>query len=183
MTSVNGDQAAENAQKSEKKKRYDLFYPILFVVLVLPATLHMIFGFSFSPVLSNSMKPVYAAGDLLITKSTSATEVKVGQIVVLPDLTQNVNYSHRIVAISTTGSQISFTTKGDANPVNDEHPVTIAQTTKVPLVVGHLKTLGWSIVFYLHHNRPGLGLFLLGLAVLLGVGRFVMVQLTGKGRE
>ncbi len=118
-----------------------------------------------------------------MTKSTSATQVKVGQIVVLPDLTQNVNYSHRIVAISANSSQISFTTKGDANPVNDEHPVTIAQNTKVPLVVGHLKTLGWPIVFYLHHNRPGLGLFLLGLAVLLGVGRFVMVQLTGKGKE
>ena len=165
------------------RKKIDLFYPILFVVLVLPAAFHLIFGLSFAPVLSNSMKPVYSAGDLLITKSTFAADIKVGQIVVLPDLVQNVNYSHRVSAVSVHGVQVTFTTKGDANPSADEHPVTISQLTKVPLVVGHMKTLGWPIVFYLHHNRPGLGLFLLGLAVLLGVARFLIIQWGSRKRS
>ena len=163
-----------------KRAKFDLFYPILFLVLVLPVAFHLIFGLSFAPVLSNSMKPVYGAGDLLVTKSVPAGAIAAGEIAVLPDLTQNVNYSHRVVSAKIEGNQVTFVTRGDANPAVDEHAVTVSVTTKVPKVVGHLKFLGWPIVFYLHHNKTGLGFLLLTIALALGLIRFAITKVGSK---
>ncbi len=64
-------------------------------------------------VLSGSMEPVILPGDLIITKNTDPTDIKVGDIITFrQDKTTAV--SHRVTEVLTDGG-LAFHTKGDAN--------------------------------------------------------------------
>ncbi len=76
-------------------------------------------------VLTPSMEPEIAAGDLIVVRQIAAEDVKEKDVIAFfdPDSRQNSVLTHRVVHIDKEGGELSFTTKGDANPVNDPHPV------------------------------------------------------------
>lgn len=78
-------------------------------------------------VLSDSMYPQIQSGDLIICRQTAAADVQEGDVISFFDPEGNGTsvVSHRVTAISQDASgQLSFTTKGDANNVEDATPVT-----------------------------------------------------------
>lgn len=77
-------------------------------------------------VLSDSMYPQIQSGDLIICRQADASEVHEGDVISFFDPEGNGTsvVSHRVTAISTDASgELSFTTKGDANNVEDSTPV------------------------------------------------------------
>ena len=77
-------------------------------------------------VLSDSMNPEIASGDLIVCHKADAESVKVGDIISFFDPEGNgvSVVSHRVVSVDADDAgQIAFTTKGDANNVEDASPV------------------------------------------------------------
>jgi signal peptidase len=81
-----------------------------------------IFGYSIFRVMTGSMEPTIPTDALIITQKTPAGDLSVGDVISFysrdPALSGSVN-THRIVAIEQDGNQYYFTTKGDANNVDD----------------------------------------------------------------
>lgn len=89
-------------------------------------------------VLSNSMRPTAAAGDLAVTQGVPVGSVRVGDVVAFipPNGTRTV--MHRVASLD--GDVI--TTKGDANPVADPWRVALAGPTAYRLVAV-VPFVGW----------------------------------------
>jgi signal peptidase len=75
-------------------------------------------------ILTSSMEPTYPPGTLIIVKPTEVKDIIIG----VP-LTYQIEsgkpevVTHRVVAISTTDGERTFTTKGDNNSAPDAKPV------------------------------------------------------------
>ena len=84
-----------------------------------------IFGFSPMSVQSDSMKPTFAKGDLIIIKKVddlyNLKENDVITYYTIVDVYRIVN-THRIVKIEDNDGNKAFVTRGDNNPVDDEVP-------------------------------------------------------------
>lgn len=92
---------------------------ILFIVLVILILMFGVRIIYFQVVLSDSMKPVFEKGDIILSQSASI-EPKIGDIVTFkPKDAKNV-ITHRIVNIK--GDTVL--TKGDNNPFTDDYKVT-----------------------------------------------------------
>ena len=89
---------------------------MLFQYKVLNRPVPTVFGFSQVSILSGSMEPALATGDLAICKTQD--EYHVGDAVLFEDA--NYLVLHRIVDVTEDGL---FVTRGDANNVNDENLV------------------------------------------------------------
>lgn len=119
-------------------------------------------------VLTGSMVPTLPVGSLVVTSTTSASELRVGDIITFhPANMPGALISHRIIAVVTetgpTGSQRYFLTKGDANPVRDSWRV--PATGSIEEERFDVPYVGYLTVWL----QSGLGrlLFLIGPAVLL----------------
>lgn len=91
-------------------------------------------------ILSDSMAPSIKRGDLLIVKAKATTELNVGDIAILPSLTdKDVLYSHRIIQIKKYPmGEVVVKTKGDANSIADDSAITItSKSTPVSLFAIH----------------------------------------------
>ncbi len=125
----------------------------------------------FSPVLTGSMRPAYAPGDLLITAPADVTSLRPGQIAVFTPPGESVPFAHRITAISGAATQPVLTTKGDANPAPDDWRATLNQS-RIPVVVATVPAAGTAIL-WIQNPLPRavltgfLGLALTGVAVRL----------------
>ena len=84
-----------------------------------PNSVPNIFGLKPFIVLSGSMESKINVGDLVIVKEVDPTELQVGDIIAFRD-SENIVTTHRIVDIETRNNELCFTTKGDANNVNDD---------------------------------------------------------------
>lgn len=84
---------------------------------VLPAAI----GWQPTTVLTNSMRPRIAAGDIAVVRSVPAGSVQLRQVILFddPDHPGRLRL-HRVVGVDESGRLI---TRGDANPVNDSTPV------------------------------------------------------------
>src|SRR4051794_30233749 len=71
-------------------------------------------------VLSGSMEPAFKPGDMVVARSTSTNELKVGDVLVyaIPIGDHHVE-SHRVVKIVSREPKLSVITKGDANESAD----------------------------------------------------------------
>lgn len=110
--------------------------PVKFAVslvgwVLLGALLAMVLGASLLPrllgavplaVLSGSMEPTFSAGDLVISKPVEPTEIRIGDMVTFqPESDNPALVTHRVVAKSVgEGGVVGFTTRGDANQVDDD---------------------------------------------------------------
>ena len=70
---------------------------------------------------SDSMKPTFSAGDLIIIKKCNKDNLKVGDIVTFHTIIENeyALNTHRITEIDEINGVRSYTTKGDNNAVSD----------------------------------------------------------------
>ncbi|MBQ5825454.1 MAG: signal peptidase I [Clostridia bacterium] len=82
-----------------------------------------VLGYGFMAVQTGSMTPEYPVGSVVIIKKTDPSELKVNDVITFyssnPSL-NNMVVTHRIMEITNDGTY-SFTTKGDANSINDEY--------------------------------------------------------------
>lgn len=75
-------------------------------------------------VLSASMTPTYAPGDVVVVRPADVDHLQMGDVVTFqqesgrPELT-----THRIVSVVLTGGGREYVTRGDANGANDAMPV------------------------------------------------------------
>lgn len=74
---------------------------------------------------SQSMSPTFNEGDLIICKQINdAGELKEGDVITFWTIIEGrkVKNTHRIVKIENEGGSLSFITRGDNNPIDDELP-------------------------------------------------------------
>lgn len=91
---------------------------IIIQTKIKPDAVPSIFGYKPFIVLSGSMETEIYVGDLVIVKDVDTSTLKVGDIIAFRG-SDDIVTTHRIVGIETENNQICFTTKGDANNVND----------------------------------------------------------------
>jgi signal peptidase len=97
------------------------------LVALVPLTAFLVsawlLGWQLQHVQSGSMTPTYPVGSLLVTAQLDPADVAVGMPIVFEDPREPGRLvTHRVVAV-TPGSQLAFTTRGDANATNDPSPV------------------------------------------------------------
>jgi signal peptidase len=99
-------------------------------------------------VLSGSMQPAFAPGDMVVLTPEPISAVRVGQVISyrIPVGDHHVQ-SHRVIAVQRRDGRVSVRTKGDANATADPWTATLHGDT-VWRVRTVLPKLGW-IVFWL----------------------------------
>jgi len=138
------------------------------VVLLLAASvLPVLVGWQSSVVMSGSMEPTFAAGDVAVVRPVDTSALEPGEVLLVddPDVPGQLRL-HRLVAVGTAGLQL----KGDANPAADGTPVDPATVHGVvvlglPLVGEPAVWLAERRVWPLLGTGAGL-LTLLGLALV-----------------
>ena len=113
-----------------------------------------IFGHELYIVYGGSMSPAFEAGSLIIVEPVDPAAVKVGDIITFT--AGNGSYTtHRVTAVHGSGDSLSFTTRGDANNIDDRVPVMAANLRG--RVVYAIPYLGYLF----HFVRSGTGLLCL----------------------
>lgn len=83
-------------------------------------------GYSAFRVMSGSMEPTLPTNTMIVVKQVPPEEIEVGDVITFissdPSLGGSVN-THRVTAIAEEGGERVFTTKGDANYIDDKYPV------------------------------------------------------------
>lgn len=86
-------------------------------------------GFHLTKVLTNSMRPVFTAGDHLVVQDRPVSDLAVGDVVVLPNPNDTSLYIHRLTSLTRSGGHTIVTTKGDNNPAPDAWTLEITSPT------------------------------------------------------
>ena len=109
-----------------------MLIPVLLVnvILIIKSYTHQeevpaIGGYSPLIILTGSMEPAIATGDLIIVRTVQPQDVHTGDIIAFfdPDGSGTSVLTHRVTKIIQDGENLSFYTKGDANNTEDRNPV------------------------------------------------------------
>lgn len=138
-----------------------------------PSILHFTIGLGVSPILSGSMVPAAQPGDVFVTLTTRAADLKVGDIIVAQAESTGVLYAHRIVAIDSINELLSLTTKGDANVSADADPVVVGLNQTVSRKVITLNWIGIPLVYLTTEQGRQASFSLVILANLIALALFV----------
>lgn len=106
------------------RKAWGITSTVLVVIVVLFAVLLVgarLVGLNVYTVISGSMEPTYSVGDLIYVKKVAPQSIQVGDPITFVLNEDLVVATHRVVAIDAENQR--FTTKGDANEVEDAAPV------------------------------------------------------------
>lgn len=137
------------------------------VLLALAVALPLAAGDRPYTVLTGSMEPTIAAGDVVIDERISPVDAQVGDVVTFRDPEdQDKLITHRVQRIRRAGSHLWFITQGDAN--NTTERWRIAASGELGRVVYTVPWVGHIAV--LTHTPGGLLLLLLVALALLGIG-------------
>jgi signal peptidase len=160
---------------SEKTKIMgkSLFIALVFALAIFPAILTSKFGFGILPILTGSMEPDAAAGDVYITKLVTASELEVGQIFAVNNQVTGTYYSHRINEIRDLNGLLRITTKGDANGAADRDPYMVSPTGEVSKVISMVPYVGHPMVYMNTVQGRQLATSFLVLANILGLFAFL----------
>ena len=112
-----------------------------------PSVAHSQFGIGFSPILTGSMRPYANPGDLFVSKTTKASNLKVGDIILVTSQSTGVFYSHRIVSITPSNGSLRIITKGDANAAPEATPFLVGTNELVPRSIARVKWIGRPLVY------------------------------------
>lgn len=97
-------------------------------------------------VLSDSMQPTFAAGDIVVVRDTDADSLSAGTVISFrTDGTEQRRITHRIVEVEQTDDGVQYRTKGDANEDVDSDPVTPEQV--IGTVWFHVPLVGRLVAF------------------------------------
>lgn len=123
-------------------------FVLLSVVLTRRGDTPNVLGFSAFRVVSGSMRPELQEDDLIVIKRVAPDKIEVGDIISFyspdPELRGAVN-THRVTAVAEEGGQYVFTTKGDANMIEDKYGVrgdeVLGKVVLVSALLGKLSRL------------------------------------------
>lgn len=118
----------------------------------------------YSPVLTGSMRPAFAPGDLLITAPKKTSDLRPGQIAVFTPPGESTAYAHRITAITGAPEHPVLTTKGDANPSADKWRARLNQA-QVPVVVATVPHVGGALLWAQNPIHRAIFVALFGLSL------------------
>lgn len=114
-----------------------------------------VLGFSFLQVQTGSMEPELPVGTIVITKNTDPKELKKGDIISFYSTDKEISQkvvTHRIVDITTNMKGYpTFTTKGDANDIEDRAPV--SNIMVIGKVVYNIGTASGSVISVLKNPK------------------------------
>ncbi|CAB4339626.1 unannotated protein [freshwater metagenome] len=97
-------------------------------------------------VLTGSMSPTIAAGDVVVVKKISPLDAQVGNIVSFTDPGGTGEMiTHRVRSIRSRGATVDFQTRGDANNVSERW--TVARSGAVGLVTERIPAVGNAFVY------------------------------------
>lgn len=136
-------------------------------LLALATTLvcaHLLTGLALHAVLSDSMKPSFAAGDHLVTVDRDALSLRAGQVPLLT-FADGTTRAHRIVQVLPERGTVRVLTRGDANAATDLW-TSIDAEAPVPVVVATAPAVPGAVtaaVGALHANP-------LPAALVIGLG-------------
>lgn len=120
-------------------------------------------GYQIYIVLSGSMRPAFNAGSIVLVRQLEPNAVRVGDIITfLASKHADDLIVHRVVAVNQTVPH-SFTTRGDANNMNDVLPVPAGNL--VGRVEYSIPYLGYLFSFV--RSRMGILLLVIGPAILM----------------
>ena len=104
---------------------------VLLTVVMTPAgQVPEVMGFSILQVLTGSMEPAIPEGSMLLIRQTEPETLQAGDIISFfsPDpLLDGALNTHRIQEVLDDGDTLEFITKGDANFLEDQQPVSARQ--------------------------------------------------------
>lgn len=138
------------------------------------AALTLVLHLGFAPVLSPSMQPAFAPGDLLVTRPVAAADVAEGDVVVLPRTdAPGERFAHRVIATDTSDGGMVVRTQGDANAAADPQALRILSAT-VPVVVADVPAVGRVALLGGHAWVRVALIVLIGTAVLVALKRALL---------
>ena len=111
---------------TQEKRRnvMDLIFTFITVSIIIisgVALLGQLAGFHLFSVESGSMAPEYPVGSLIIVREVEPENIEPGEVITFVANADGMAVTHRVV--SKDPVERTFTTKGDANDVNDAAPV------------------------------------------------------------
>jgi signal peptidase len=130
-------------------RRQDMILLIVVIIFILSFGIKLIL---FTAVISDSMKPEFQRGDLVLTQSISK-DPQVGDIITFEAVGVKNTVTHRVTGIKNN----MVTTKGDNNPLPDDYGTTINDViAKVVVIDGHPIVLkGVGSLFILDFSKEG----------------------------
>ncbi len=144
---------------------------VLGALCLLLGLLAVTFGVHLLVFQSGSMSPTIHTGDLALSRTVSAAELRPDDVVSVIDAGGN-RVTHRVVDVVRQGDLRQLTLKGDANESIDQETYTVAEAQRVVFV---LPKAGYVVSW----TASPVGLVLLG-----GYGAFLLsVFLRGRGRD
>ena len=101
-----------------------------------------------SIVLSDSMKPHWSAGDVILSTPERPDQVRVGQVISFnPPIDGRPSVTHRVIEITEPGATPVIRTKGDANAAADEWGTVRLNGETVYQARRAIPNLGWALAF------------------------------------
>ncbi len=139
-------------------------------------------GYRLYVVLSGSMSPTFDTGSAVIVRSIDPKDIVTGDIITFMGATNTgKTITHRIIAIDSTGGELSFTTKGDANNTADSSPLYPED------VIGKVQFSIPHIGYFLEFSKTKEGIYFLiilpSIVIILLEARNVFVLLSEKKRK
>jgi signal peptidase len=112
-------------------------------------------------VLSGSMEPAFAPGDVLIERGLEARQVEIGQVITFHQPGTDRMLTHRVRKVEARGAKLVFTTKGDAD--NGVQRWSIDRGDELGQPLGRIPTVGRVVML----AKTPLGLVAIVLLPLL----------------
>ena len=130
------------------------------------------FGMRSFAVLSGSMEPVFSTGDIVVEKTVTARNVRVGDIVTYNDPKERGRrITHRVRSMHIVDGKASFVTKGDANDSVEKWQM--EPDGRLGRVVYHVPLVGYGIA---RLGGPQAKVFLVAVpAVLLALIELIRI--------
>ncbi|MBO4855492.1 signal peptidase I [Candidatus Saccharibacteria bacterium] len=127
--------AERNHSKARSFNLSFFSFPVI-VILAFFAILNSgITGYEMIAIASNSMRPTYSRGDIVIYKRNDPSEIQVNDILVFKR--GNRLITHHVIEIRGTGEDRRFIVKGDHNEDADDYSVSADDVRGTVRVVGH----------------------------------------------
>jgi signal peptidase len=118
---------------------------LLLLLLGVAATIWLL-HLGLSPVLTASMRPTYAPGDAVLTRTIPVSSLRPGDIAVFVPPGEAAPFAHRVVSITGDPHHPVIRTKGDANPAPDSWHATLPGPN-VRVVVWSVPKIGYPLTW------------------------------------
>ena len=123
-----------------------------------------VFGHQVYIVYGGSMSPAFEVGSLVIVEPVEPADIEVGDIITY-GTEGSVYTTHRVTQVHGSGSNLSFTTRGDANEVED--PGVVAADEVRGRVVAAVPYLGYMLDFVRSKNGLLFLIIIPGLVIIV----------------